>query len=47
LLALAVNPDAQVKKGVKKQSTSGKKFDDGLQKHLILPFVRGKLNPVI
>uniref|UniRef100_A0A0D3GH65 HEAT repeat-containing protein n=1 Tax=Oryza barthii TaxID=65489 RepID=A0A0D3GH65_9ORYZ len=40
LLALAVNPDAQVKKGVKKQSTSGKKFDDGLQKHLILPFVR-------
>nr|BAD45833.1 hypothetical protein [Oryza sativa Japonica Group] len=29
-----------VKKGVKKQSTSGKKFDDGLQKHLILPFVR-------
>uniref|UniRef100_A0A0E0E2B2 HEAT repeat-containing protein 5B n=1 Tax=Oryza meridionalis TaxID=40149 RepID=A0A0E0E2B2_9ORYZ len=40
LLALAVNPDAQVKKGVKKQSSSGKKFDDGLQKHLILPFVR-------
>uniref|UniRef100_A0A0D9WQP4 HEAT repeat-containing protein n=1 Tax=Leersia perrieri TaxID=77586 RepID=A0A0D9WQP4_9ORYZ len=40
LLALAVNPDAQVKKGVKKQSASGKKFDDGLQKHLILPFIR-------
>uniref|UniRef100_A0A0E0AA65 HEAT repeat-containing protein n=1 Tax=Oryza glumipatula TaxID=40148 RepID=A0A0E0AA65_9ORYZ len=44
LLALAVNPDAQVKKGVKKQSTSGKKFDDGLQKHLILPFVRVELS---
>ncbi|XP_006656123.1 protein SWEETIE isoform X2 [Oryza brachyantha] len=40
LLALAVNPDAQVKKGVKKQNASGKKFDDSLQKHLILPFVR-------
>uniref|UniRef100_J3MEI1 Uncharacterized protein n=1 Tax=Oryza brachyantha TaxID=4533 RepID=J3MEI1_ORYBR len=38
LLALAVNPD--VKKGVKKQNASGKKFDDSLQKHLILPFVR-------
>ncbi|KQK18234.1 hypothetical protein BRADI_1g39436v3 [Brachypodium distachyon] len=40
ILALAVNPDAQVKKGGKKQNASGKKFDDGLQKHLILPFVK-------
>jgi hypothetical protein len=40
ILALAVNPDAQVTKGGKKQNVSAKKFDDGLQKHLILPFVK-------
>ncbi|KAM0887196.1 hypothetical protein ACQ4PT_029205 [Festuca glaucescens] len=40
ILALAVNPDAQVTKGGKKQNVSAKKFDDGLQKHLILPFLK-------
>ncbi|XP_062179055.1 protein SWEETIE-like isoform X2 [Phragmites australis] len=40
ILALSVNPDAQVKKGGKKQSASAKKFEDGIQKHLILPFVK-------
>ncbi|TVU08978.1 hypothetical protein EJB05_42408 [Eragrostis curvula] len=40
ILALSVNPDAQVKKGGKKQSASAKKFEDGVQKHLILPFVK-------
>ncbi|XP_044958991.1 protein SWEETIE isoform X1 [Hordeum vulgare subsp. vulgare] len=40
ILALAVNPDAQVTKGGKKQNVSAKKFDDGIQKHLILPFVK-------
>ncbi|TKV98793.1 hypothetical protein SEVIR_9G583700v4 [Setaria viridis] len=40
LLALSVNPDAQVKKGGKKQTASAKKFEDGVQKHLIVPFVK-------
>ncbi|KAM0896259.1 hypothetical protein ACQ4PT_023313 [Festuca glaucescens] len=40
ILALAVNPDAQVTKGGKKQNVSAKKFDDSLQKHLILPFLK-------
>ncbi|CAN6221242.1 unnamed protein product [Urochloa humidicola] len=40
MLALSVNPDAQVKKGGKKQTASVKKFEDGVQKHLILPFVK-------
>ncbi|KAF7096581.1 hypothetical protein CFC21_098502 [Triticum aestivum] len=40
ILALAMNPDAQVTKGGKKQNVSAKKFDDGIQKHLILPFVK-------
>ncbi|KAL6603995.1 hypothetical protein ACP70R_044356 [Stipagrostis hirtigluma subsp. patula] len=40
ILALSVNPDAQVKKGGKKQSAPAKKFEDGIQKHLILPFVK-------
>ncbi|KAL6876470.1 hypothetical protein ACP4OV_013042 [Aristida adscensionis] len=40
ILALSVNPDAQVKKGGKKQSVSSKKFEDGVQKHLILPFLK-------
>ncbi|CAL5053041.1 unnamed protein product [Urochloa decumbens] len=40
MLALSVNPDAQMKKGGKKQTASAKKFEDGVQKHLILPFVK-------
>ncbi|KAF8667911.1 hypothetical protein HU200_052539 [Digitaria exilis] len=40
ILALSVNPDAQVKKGGKKQTVSTKKFEDGVQKHLIAPFVK-------
>ncbi|GJN34322.1 hypothetical protein PR202_gb22972 [Eleusine coracana subsp. coracana] len=40
ILALSVNPDAQVMKGGKKQSAPAKKFEDGVQKHLILPFVK-------
>ncbi|OEL32096.1 hypothetical protein BAE44_0006885 [Dichanthelium oligosanthes] len=40
ILALSVNPDAQVKKGGKKQTSSAKKFEDGVQKHLIVPFVK-------
>ncbi|CAM0910461.1 unnamed protein product [Alopecurus aequalis] len=40
ILALAVNPEAQVSKGGKKQNVSAKKFDDGIQKHLILPFLK-------
>ncbi|XP_062228917.1 protein SWEETIE-like isoform X3 [Phragmites australis] len=40
ILALSVNPDAHVKKGGKKQIASGKKFEDGIHKHLILPFVK-------
>ncbi|XP_039843667.1 protein SWEETIE-like isoform X8 [Panicum virgatum] len=40
ILALSVNPDAQVKKGWKKQTASAKKFEDGVQKHLIVPFVK-------
>ncbi|KAK3132983.1 hypothetical protein QOZ80_6AG0530430 [Eleusine coracana subsp. coracana] len=40
ILALSVNPDAQVRKGGKKQSAPAKKFEDGVQKHLILPFVK-------
>ncbi|KAL5651647.1 hypothetical protein ACJX0J_037105, partial [Zea mays] len=40
ILALAVNPDAQVKKGGKKQTASAKKIEDGVQKHLIVPFVK-------
>ncbi|XP_021304666.1 HEAT repeat-containing protein 5B isoform X2 [Sorghum bicolor] len=40
ILALSVNPDAQVKKGGKKQTASAKKIEDGVQKHLIVPFVK-------
>ncbi|RLM55986.1 HEAT repeat-containing protein 5B isoform X5 [Panicum miliaceum] len=40
ILALSVNPDAQVKKGGKKQTASAKKLEDGVQKHLIVPFVK-------
>ncbi|XP_039805913.1 protein SWEETIE-like isoform X1 [Panicum virgatum] len=40
ILALSVNPDAQVKKGGKKQTASAKKFEDGVQKHLIVPFIK-------
>jgi len=31
-----------VKKGGKKQTASAKKFEDGVQKHLIVPFVKGE-----
>ncbi|KAJ1259294.1 hypothetical protein BS78_10G142900 [Paspalum vaginatum] len=40
ILALSVNPDAQVKKGGKKQTASANKFEDAVQKHLIVPFVK-------
>jgi hypothetical protein len=31
-----------VKKGGKKQTASAKKIEDGVQKHLIVPFVKGE-----
>ncbi|OAY83386.1 HEAT repeat-containing protein 5A [Ananas comosus] len=40
LLALAMNPDAQVKRRGKGQQIPAKKMEDGLQKHLILPFIK-------
>ncbi|KAG1327093.1 putative HEAT repeat-containing protein [Cocos nucifera] len=40
LLALAMNPEAQIKQRGKNHSVPAKKLDDGLQKHLISPFIR-------
>ncbi|KAG6469149.1 hypothetical protein ZIOFF_073847 [Zingiber officinale] len=41
LLALATNPEAQVKRG-NKITVPARKLEDNLQKHFILPFVKGK-----
>ncbi|KAG6470886.1 hypothetical protein ZIOFF_071966 [Zingiber officinale] len=41
LLALATNPEAQVKRG-NKITVPAQKLEDNLQKHFILPFVKGK-----
>ncbi|KAH7658270.1 Armadillo-like helical-containing protein [Dioscorea alata] len=38
LLALAMNPESQVRHRVKAHTLPAKKLDDGLVKHLILPF---------
>ncbi|THU48918.1 hypothetical protein C4D60_Mb06t04050 [Musa balbisiana] len=40
LLALAMNPEAQVKQQGNKGPAAVRKLEDGLQKHFILPFVR-------
>ncbi|KAJ0962918.1 hypothetical protein J5N97_028040 [Dioscorea zingiberensis] len=40
LIALAMNPEAQVRHKVKVHALPAKKLDDGLVKHLILPFTR-------
>nr|XP_029117887.1 LOW QUALITY PROTEIN: protein SWEETIE [Elaeis guineensis] len=40
LLALAMNPEAQIKQRGKNHPAPAKKLDDGLQKHLISPFIR-------
>ncbi|XP_038985409.1 protein SWEETIE isoform X2 [Phoenix dactylifera] len=40
LLALAMNPEAQIKQRGKNHPVPVKKLDDGLQKHLISPFIR-------
>uniref|UniRef100_A0A804JCK2 Uncharacterized protein n=1 Tax=Musa acuminata subsp. malaccensis TaxID=214687 RepID=A0A804JCK2_MUSAM len=42
LLALAMNPEAQVKQQGNKGPAPVRMLEDGLQKHFILPFVRGK-----
>ncbi|XP_043715583.1 protein SWEETIE [Telopea speciosissima] len=40
VLALAMNPEAQVQPRVKTNSTPARKLDGGLQKHLTLPFMK-------
>ncbi|GAB2299959.1 hypothetical protein Dimus_034004 [Dionaea muscipula] len=40
LLALGMNPEAQVQPRGKGQSVSGKKLEGGLQRHLVSPFVK-------
>ncbi|XP_072983205.1 protein SWEETIE isoform X2 [Typha latifolia] len=41
LLALSMNPEAQVKKRGKSQPVPARKLENGLQKHLIMPFIKG------
>ncbi|WOK94226.1 HEAT repeat-containing protein 5B isoform X6 [Canna indica] len=40
LLALAMNPEAQVKQRASKVTAPVRKMEDGIQKHFIIPFVR-------